>query len=319
MPDADLLADRLRLRRQLTTWRALALVAAIGAVLALGWRIGGPARASFQHHIARISLDGLITGDRATLKLVEDVRRSKTADAVIVSIQSPGGTTTGSEALYDGLRRLSAQKPTVAVVRGLAASGAYIAALGTDHIVAERNSLVGSIGVLFQFPNVSKLLDTVGVKVETIKSAPLKAAPSGLEPTSPEAQAAIAALVSDSYDWFKGLVKERRGLDDAELAKVADGRVFTGNQALPLKLVDEIGEERAGIAWLEDSRGVARDLPVRDWKPASASRGFGLLGMSAHVANFFGLAELAELIRKSGSGQDEARLDGLLALWQFRS
>ena len=319
MPDPDLLVDRMRLRRQLTTWRVLAVVAAIGIVLALGWRVSGPGRASFQHHIARISLDGLITGDRATLKLVEDVRRSKTVDAVIVSIQSPGGTTTGSEALYDGLRRLSAEKPTVAVVRGLAASGAYIAAVGTDHIVAERNSLVGSIGVLFQFPNVSKLLDTVGVKVETIKSAPLKAAPNGLEPTSPEAQAAIAALVADSYDWFKGLVKERRGLDEAGLAKVADGRVFTGNQGLPLKLIDEIGEERAGIAWLEGSRGVTKDLPVRDWKPPAAARGFGLLGFSARVAEVFGLAELAELILRSGSGSEDARLDGLLALWQFHS
>ena len=142
--------------------------------------------------------------------------------------------------------RLRASKPTVVVVDGLAASGGYIAALGADHIVAGETALVGSIGVLFQYPNVSDLLKTIGVQVETIKSSPLKAAPSGFEPTSPEARKAVEEIVMDSYAWFKGLVQERRNLDDAALAKVSDGRVFTGRQGLALKLVDELGGERAG-------------------------------------------------------------------------
>ena len=100
------------------------------------------------------------------------------------------------------------RKPMVVVVDGLAASGGYIAAISADHIVAQDTSLVGSIGVLFQYPNFTDLLKSLGVKVEEIKSSPLKAAPNGFEPTSPEARAAIEAIVMDSYAWFRGLVQE---------------------------------------------------------------------------------------------------------------
>ena len=159
--------------------------------------------------------------------------------------------------------RLKAKKPLVVVVEGLAASGGYITAIAADHIVAQQSSLVGSIGVLFQFPNFTELMKTVGVKVEEVKSSPLKAAPNGFEPTSPEARAALDALVKDSYAWFRGLVKERRGMDDALLEKVADGRVFTGRQAVELKLIDQLGDEKAAVAWL-----VARE--ERQERPAGA-------------------------------------------------
>ena len=185
---------------------------------------------------------------------------------MIVHINSPGGTTAGSEQLYDALVRLKAKKPLVVVVEGLAASGGYITAIAADHIVAQQTSLVGSIGVLFQFPNFTELLKTVGVKVEEVKSSPLKAAPNGFEPTSPEARAALDSLVKDSYAWFRGLVKERRGMDDALLDKVADGRVFTGHQAVDLKLIDQLGDEKTAVAWLVAQKDVKSDLPVRDFK-----------------------------------------------------
>ena len=155
---------------------------------------------------------------------------------MIVHIDSPGGTTAGSEQLYNSLMRLKEKKPLVIVVDGLAASGAYITALAGDHIIARQTSLVGSIGVLFQYPNVADLLNKIGVKVESIKSTPLKAAPDGYEPTSPEARAAIEAIIKDSYAWFQGLVQDRRHLNDQELQAVDDGRVFTGHQAVGLKL-----------------------------------------------------------------------------------
>src|SRR6185312_11390316 len=115
-------------------------------------------------------------------------------------------------------------------------------------IIAEDTSLVGSIGVLFQFPNFTDVLKTIGVKVESIKSSPLKAAPNGFEPTSPEARAAIESVVLDSYAWFKNLVQTRRQMSDQQLAAVSDGRVFTGRQAAPLKLVDGIGNEKTALA-----------------------------------------------------------------------
>ncbi len=197
-----------------------------------------------------------------------------------MSIESPGGTTTGAEKVYDELRRLSEKKPVVAVINSTGASGAYIAALGADRIIAHGNSLVGSIGVLFQYPNLSRALNTLGVKMEEIKSSPLKASPNPFEDTTPEARAALASLVTDSYDWFRGLVRERRKLTEAELKVVADGRVFTGRQALGVKLVDQLGSEREAIAWLETEKNVGKDLPVRDWRRQSTSGRWGVFSLA---------------------------------------
>jgi len=310
---ADYLIDRRRLRRKLSFWRIAAFAVLIIALGAAAYRWTDGLSVS-RHHIARLSLTGVLTGDRNTLKLIDDIRKSQ-ASAVLVSIESPGGTTTGAERIYDELRRLSEKKPVVAVVGTMAASGGYIAALGTDRIFARGNSLVGSIGVLFQYPNFAKVMDTVGVKMEEVKSSPLKAAPNGFEPTSPEARAALASLVSDSFDWFKSLVKERRHLDDRELAAVADGRVFTARQGLPLKLIDEVGGEREAIAWLEKEKNVAKNLPVRDWKPSGNTGYLGLLGMSASLIDAAGMPALAGLLRRIDTGRDGQMLDGLMAIW----
>ena len=312
---ADYVVDRRRLRRQVTFWRVAAFVVAALAILGLGIRFSGLAGEHYQPHIARLAIRGLITGDDETLKTIRAIADSKAAAAVI-TIESPGGTTAGSELLFDELRRLAAKKPVVAVVGTMAASGAYIAALGADRIFAKGNSLVGSIGVLVEFPNFSGLLDKIGVKLESIKSSPLKAAPNGMEPTSEAARAAVAALVADSFDWFKGLVKDRRHLTDEELAQVADGRVFTGRQGVPLKLVDAIGGEREAIAWLESEKGVAKDLPVRDWRPEK-SIGFGLLGSAASIADGFGLTNLAGILKRGETAAESQLLDGLVSIWQL--
>ena len=312
---ADYVVDRRRLRRQVTFWRVAAFVVAALAILGLGVRFSGLAGTQNQPHVARLAIRGLITGDDETLKTIRAIADSKAAAAVI-TIESPGGTTAGSELLFDELRRLAAKKPVVAVVGTMAASGAYIAALGADRIFAKGNSLVGSIGVLVEFPNFSGLLDKIGVKFESVKSSPLKAAPNGMEPTSEAARAAVAALVADSFDWFKGLVKDRRHMSDEELAQVADGRVFTGRQGVPLKLIDAIGGEREAIAWLESEKGIAKDLPVRDWRPEK-SLGFGLLGSAASVADGFGLTGLAGVLKRSEAAAESQLLDGLVSIWQL--
>jgi len=282
------------------------------AILVAAGRFAGDA-GSLTPHIARIEIGGLITGDRDTLKLIKSAEDSKAA-ALLVQIGSPGGTVTGSEHIYDELRRISKKKPVVAVVDTMAASGGYIVALGADHIVADGNSLIGSIGVLFQFPNVSKLLDTLGVKVETIKSSPLKAAPNGLEPTSDAARAAIDALVVDSYAWFKDVVKQRRNLDDAELAAVSDGRVFTGRQSKALKLIDEFGGEREAVAWLEKERGIAKGLPIKELKK-NADKSFNLFSAAARVAGWLGVEHAETLASQIRNVEGQAALDGLLAIW----
>ncbi|MFC0217462.1 protease-4 [Pseudochelatococcus lubricantis] len=313
--EADLIADRRRLRGRVTLWRALAFVALIAVAVVAGFSLREGGLSASRPHVARVTIDGLITGDQRTLDLIGDVRKSSAVQAVILRIDSPGGTTAGSEALHEALRRLAAEKPVVAVVDTLAASGGYIAALGADRIVARETSLVGSIGVLFQFPNVTGLLDSVGVSVEEVKSSPLKAAPNGFSPTSPEARAALESLVRDSFDWFKRLVRERRGYDDAGLARVADGRVFTGRQGVDLRLVDELGGEREAVAWLARERGVAEGLPLREWRRSLRDRSFGFLSGATLVAQAAGFERLAAFFGGLDAGAGVRRLDGLLALW----
>jgi protease-4 len=319
--DADTIVDRRRMRRKLTLWRVFAALLAIVAVVAVGVALRAPGSnmltGATTGAIARVTINGLIRTDRQRTEALERLSKSR-AKAVIVHINSPGGTTSGSEELHDALIRLRERKPTVVVVDGLAASGGYIAALGADHIIAGETALVGSIGVLFQYPNVADLLKTIGVQVEAIKSSPLKAAPSGFEPTSPEARKAVEEIVADSYAWFKGLVQKRRNLDDETLAKVSDGRVFTGRQGLALKLVDELGSERTAIAWLAREKKVDPQTPVRDFRLRDRLGDLPFLHTAAiTVLNGVGLGSIARRFEELGAVQamERLNLDGLLALW----
>jgi protease IV len=317
--DADLIVDRRRMRRKLTFWRVLAVavivVAIAGFAALLGKRTGFAGAGAY---IARVTIQGLIRDDQERVKQLERLAESSSARAVVVHVDSPGGTTAGSEQLYDALVRLKEKKPLVIVVDGLAASGGYIAALAGDHIVAKQTSLVGSIGVLFQYPNVADLLGKIGVKVESIKSSPLKAAPDGFEPTSPEARAAIESIIKDSYAWFRGIVQSSRHLSDEDLQTVADGRVFTGHQAIGLKLVDEIGDERAGVAWLGSEKKVDVKLPVRDYQLHDRFRDLPFLHAAAAAAlDAAGLSTFARALEDWGTMRavERLNLDGLLALW----
>ncbi len=317
--DLDVIVDRRRIRRKLTFWRVVAALLAIAAVIIIGSIATPGGRGAFtaSGSIARVTIEGLIRSDQDRVEALERLANSKAA-AVIVHINSPGGTTAGSEQLYDALVQLKAKKPLVVVVEGLAASGGYITAIAADHIVAQQTSLVGSIGVLFQFPNFTDLMKTVGVKVEEVKSSPLKAAPNGFEPTSPEARAALDSLVKDSYAWFRDLVKARRGMDDALLDKVADGRVFTGRQAVDLKLIDQLGDEKTAVAWLVAQKGIKSDLPVHDYKLAPRFGDLTFLRTAASITlDALGLSAIARQVEQTGVAQavDRLGLDGMLALW----
>ena len=317
--DADTIVDRRRMRRKLTLWRVLAVLLAVvvvvgGAALLTppGARLTGAGG-----HIARVTITGLLRSDSDRVEALERLARSS-AQAVIIHVNSPGGTTAGAEQLHDALLRLKEKKPIVVVVDGLAASGGYITAMASDHIVAQSSSLVGSIGVLFQYPNVYELLKTVGVKVEEIKSSPLKAAPNGFEPTSPEARAALEAIVMDSYAWFRGMVKDRRRMDEALLNRVADGRVFTGRQAIGLKLIDELGDEKTAIAWLAKEKSIDPNLPVRDFRLRERLGDLSFLHVATiAVLDAAGLSSFARRVEDWGTIQaiERLNLDGLLALW----
>lgn len=307
--DADAITDRRRLKRRLFLWRFGAIVAVAVALIALLAQEGVlPHRAQ----IARVEISGLITDDREMQKLLKTLGDDRAVKAVILSIDSPGGTTTGAEALYTSVRKLAAKKPVVATLGTVAASGGYIAALSADHIVARGNTLTGSIGVLFEWAQFSGLLDKIGVEMQEVKSAPLKAEPNPFHKPSPEAIAATRDLIASSYDWFLDLVAERRKLDAATARKLGDGRVYTGWQAVENRLVDEIGGEEQAVQWLAKVHNVPANLPVQDWLPERPEDGIGLFGARAlGEALATGIAVLAGKTLQS----KRLTLDGLTSLW----
>jgi protease-4 len=311
---ADELIDRRRLRRKLTFWRIAALVVAALAVVAGSVWLAGDEVGKTSDHIAKVKIEGTITEDDELIERLEKIRKSAAVKGVILSIDSPGGTTAGGEAIFDEVRLLAAEKPVTAQVGTLAASAGYMIASATDHIVARKSSIVGSIGVLIQFPDVTGLMDKIGVKLEEVKSAPLKAEPSPFNPTTDEERAMVRKLILDSYDWFVGIVDERRPLTHAEVMALADGSIFTGRQALANKLIDAVGGEREAVAWLA-TRGVDPDLKVIEWKSANSGSSFLLSrSLTRAVAGWLGLpAYDADMIRELGG--DRIFLDGLLSLW----
>jgi protease-4 len=315
--EADTIIARRKLRRSLSLWRVIAVAAVTAAVLALGLAGSEPlfdlARSS--DHIARIRIAGLITGDEDTLKLIDKVRDAKRVRAVIIRINSPGGTTAGSEALYERLRSLAEKKPVTAVMDTVAASGGYIAALAADHIVARGNTITGSIGVIFQWAEVSKLLETLGIRMEEIKSGELKAEPNMFRPLSEKVRQVTEAMVQDSFRWFTGLVGERRNLASETVIGLSDGRVFTGRQALEARLVDEIGGEKQAVAWLAADRKIDAKLKVIDWEVSKDNLASGLdLRLARAVLKALGLSSLVSLDEKILPAE-HLRLDGLLSVW----
>lgn len=311
---ADDLIDRRRLRRKLSFWRIATILVLAAAVIAAALFLapedytGGPAS-----HIAKVKIEGTITEDDELLERLDHIRKSDAVKGVILTIDSPGGTTAGGEAIYEEIRRLAEAKPVVAQVGTLAASAGYMIASASDHIVARQSSIVGSIGVLVQFPDVTGLMDKLGIKLEEVKSSPLKAEPSPFNPTTDEERAMIRRMILDSYDWFVDLVTERRGLARDEVLRLADGSIFTGRQALANKLVDELGGEREAIAWL-GTKGVDAELRVVEWKKKDDS---GFLSLLRSRASLSGVENLSQTVRVllGEIGGEHLFLDGLLSLW----
>ena len=296
--ERDQLLDRRRLKKKLTLWQIGAI--ALGGILALV--VAGQAFNPDQPHIARVSISGMITDDFAREELLDKLVENENAKAVVVRINSPGGTVAASESLFNGLRAVSESKPTVSFISTIGASGGYITALATDRIFARKNALTGSIGILFQSPEISGLMEKVGVTLQEVKSSPLKGGPSMYAPMSEGERAVIKQMIDDSNEWFIDLVEDRRAMDRATATALADGGVYTGGRALENNLVDELGGEQDAIKWLEGHDDVPADLPVVDYKPRQPNQ-----------------SPLADLLSWVGLGEISAsrlKLDGLLALWQ---
>ncbi|CAM5472632.1 protease-4 [Aquamicrobium terrae] len=311
---ADDLIERRRLRRKLTFWRVAAfLIVLLGLAGLSAWFYRADLGGTASDHIAKVRIEGTITQDDELVGRLEKIRKSPQVKGVILAIDSPGGTTAGAEYIYDEVRKLAADKPVAAEVGSLGASAAYMIATATDHIVARQTSIVGSIGVLIQYPDLSGLMDKLGVKLEEVKSAPLKAEPSPFKPTSDAAREMVRKLIMDSYDWFVGIVAERRHMSRDQVLPLADGSVFSGRQAVANKLVDALGGEDEAVAWL-GTKGVDAKLKVVEWKSTRRGSFFLPDSLAGLAAQALGLPQgNGDLLRELGA--DRLFLDGLVSVW----
>ncbi|MCP5370329.1 MAG: signal peptide peptidase SppA [Hyphomicrobiales bacterium] len=295
--DPDHISDRRRLARRLSFWRVVAVLAVAGALLAL--------YARFDHlpgesYVARYDVTGIILDDRLRDAALDAIAEDDDARALILRIDSPGGTVAGGEALYHSLRRVADKKPVVAVMGEVAASAGYMTAIAADRVLARAATVTGSIGVLMQSADITGLLDKLGIKAESIKSSPLKAQPNPLEPLSPEAREANRATVLDMYDMFVDMVAERRAMPRDKVLALADGRVYTGRQAVANGLADAIGGEREARDWLAQEHGIDRETPIHDVEIDDEDRVWRRMMESIGGKTLF---------------SERLNLDGLVSLW----
>lgn len=315
--DADAIVDRRRLRRKLTFWRVAAFT--IAAVLLAGAFVslvgfGGPSKRSA--HIARIEIGGVIVDDRKRIEMIEKLSENDAVKGVVLSVNSPGGSTTGGESLYEALRNLADKKPMATIIGTLGASAGYMTAVAADHVIARHNSLTGSIGVYIQYGNIKGLLDTLGIEFDVVKSGPLKAQPNFFQPTTDAARQNLQAVIDDSYNWFVKIVAERRKMDEGKVRDLANGGIYSGIRAQSLGLVDAVGGEKDATDWLVEERGVPADLPVITWSSRSeleelpfASRMAAAVGQGLSHELFNRLDGAKHLVPAGVS------LDGLVSVW----
>jgi protease-4 len=316
--DAEAILERRRLRRRASFWRAAAFIVLIVAILAAVsfWtdRAGLMPRAAVGE-VADIKVDGFIPTRPDAVEVIERATKSASVKAIMLHIDSPGGAASGGEALYRAVRNASEEKPVVAVIDGLGASAAYMTAIAADHIVARESAITGSIGVIFQYGHFEDLLTKIGVDYEEVRSGPLKGEPSIFREPDPAGIAMIEGVVKDSYDWFVGLVALRRNLPQAEARRLSNGSIYTGRQALALKLIDAVGSDEQARAWLADEKGISRDLPLTEWKKDEGFFGMFRSDATAGLARLLGIDET---LARGVEALLPRRLmvDGLLSVWQ---
>lgn len=263
---SDYLIERRKLKNSLLSWRFVALFFFLVCLYYFySNRVNANITIPEGDFIARIKIYGPIFEDDNRLAIIRTLESKDNVKAFILQVDSPGGTFVGAESLYLSLRKLSEKRPMAAVIGGIAASGGYMVALAADHIVAYNGSITGSIGVILESFEVTELLKTLGVQPLSFKSSPLKAMPNLVEKMTPETTKAIQELVSDLHESFTQIVEERRpNIAKDQLAIICNGRGYSGRQALNYKLIDEIGDEKTALTWLQTTRQINEKLEIKD-------------------------------------------------------
>jgi len=225
-------------------------------------------------------------GAQQTARRIREMAAKKEVRAIVLDINSPGGSVGAVQAIYAEILRARSErkKPVIAVMRDVAASGGYYLAAGCDRIVAQPGTLTGSIGVIFSVPNLEGLMQKIGVRMDPIKSGKFKDIGSSFRAMSPEEKKILQDVIGDAYSQFLEAVKKGRKLSDGELKDLADGRIFTGSQALKARLVDKLGGDEEAIQYARELGGLERHPKIfRETEPLE--RLFSLLdsrlGLSA--------------------------------------
>jgi protease-4 len=232
-----------------------------GILLSVVTAARGGAGLRFGGRIAVIEVEGLIVDDEEILEQIRRFRRDQSVKGFVVAINSPGGVVGPSQSIYRELRRLRDEddRPVIAAISGVGASGGYYIALAADSIFALPGSITGSIGVIMEFPDASRLMDKVGVQMQVVKSAEHKDAGSPFRPISEEDRAVLDSLVQDVYRQFVDVVMEERALTPELLPAIVDGRVLSGRQALERGMIDRIGNLHDALAAAGRMTGLGED------------------------------------------------------------
>ncbi|MHC1753415.1 signal peptide peptidase SppA [Humidesulfovibrio sp.] len=212
--------------------------------------------------IGLCKIEGMITDAREVVEFLQELRTDESVKGVLLRIDSPGGSVAPSQELYQAVQELAKVKPVVVSMGTVAASGGYYAAAPATLIVANPGSITGSIGVRAEYVNIQGLLDKLGLKSDLLVTGKLKGAGSPTQPLTKEQRAYLMALIFDLHQQFVTDIATARGMDEAAVAKLADGRAMTGRQALELKLVDKLGGQEMAMATLRDMVKAEANIPV---------------------------------------------------------
>lgn len=212
--------------------------------------------------IALISISGPILDISSDLEWVRKIANMPRVKGVLLRVDSPGGGAAASQELYAALKDLAATRPLAVSMGGTAASGGVMTAMAGSRIFANPSTVTGSIGVRMDIPQIGDLMRKIGIGRETLTTAPYKDAGSPLTPLTPEQRAYFKDVLNDMHAQFVDIVAAGRGMSREKAAALADGRIFTGREALRLGLVDELGGQTAALRWLSEACGVPADRPL---------------------------------------------------------
>lgn len=263
---SDQIIDRMNLKKQMSNWRIVAVVSIliIVALIVGSKNFKNVGIKGNSQYIARLKLEGIIVNDLARTEHIKGFAKDRAIKGIILHINSPGGTVVGGENLHTTILELTKTVPVAIVMDDVAASAGYMVATAGDYIVAHQGTITGSIGVIAQSFEVVELADKLGIKFNTFKSSPLKGGPLPTERMTPAMQDAMNNTIEELYNMFVSLVAKRRNIPIETLLPIADGRVYTGQQAFDLKLIDAVGNENTALEWLKANKKLAPDIKIID-------------------------------------------------------